>query len=584
MTKAIYSQTMKKISVVPVILCGGEGSRLWPVSRRDFPKQFVPLLGNLSCFQQAALRLSKMDGALAPVIVTGAAHEMLVRRQLEELSLDATIILEPEGRDSGPAALAAAMFLANASPDCVAIMQPADHYIPDIGEFHKAAGLAAVAADAGAIVTFGIAPTAPEISYGYIAPGDALANARGVSAVSRFAEKPSREKAAEYLAEGYVWNSGIFAFKPQVLMAEMRAFEPVIAEQVERAIANAARDGNVIRLDADAFSRAPKKSLDYAVMERTKLAAVVPAKFAWSDLGAWNAIHSESEKDARGNAVFGDSVVLIDSDNCLVRAPRIPVSVIGLENVGVIAEADGVIVCNLDASASVKNAVDALRAKGRAEAFRGGVTGMGHFTNLKTASAELSRWLRSSALPLWWSAGADHERSGFFELLDSDGCAVPASRRLRVQARQIYVFAQAGLSDWNGPWKTAVRSGLDFLRAKYRLADGFYRTLVTDDGTPADDTVFLYDQTFVLLALASTAERGPEISAAKNAWQKPRICGSCYRKNLPAPADGLPSRQCMVRCSSRILTCICWKRLWRGANWMSIRIGIGLRIRSRSFV
>src|SRR5580692_161178 len=253
-TKAIYSQTMKKISVVPVILCGGEGSRLWPVSRRDFPKQFVLLLGDLSCFQQAALRLSKMDGALAPVIVTGAAHEMLVRRQLEELSLDATVILEPEGRDSGPAVLAAAVYLANASPDCVAIMQPADHYIPDIEKFQHAAALAAAAADAGFIVTFGITPTGPEISYGYIAPASALSQAPGVSAVSHFAEKPSRERAAEYLTHGYVWNSGIFAFKPQVLLDEMRKFEPAIADCVEQAIANAKRDGNVVRLDAESFS------------------------------------------------------------------------------------------------------------------------------------------------------------------------------------------------------------------------------------------------------------------------------------------------------------------------------------------
>jgi len=499
---------MKKLPIVPVILCGGEGSRLWPVSRRDFPKQFVSLVGETSCFQQAALRLRQIEGAAPPVIVTGAAHELMVRRQLEELSIDATIILEPEGRDSGPAVLAAAVLLANTSPDCVAIMQPADHYIPDVEKFQYAATLASTAADAGFIVTFGITPTSPEISYGYIAPGDFLSQAPGVSAVSHFAEKPSRDKAIEYLSHGYVWNSGIFAFRPSVLLDEMRKFEPAIADCVERAIANAGRNGNVVRLEADSFSRSPKKSLDHAVMERTKLAAVVPADFPWSDLGAWSAIHAESEKDVRGNAVIGDSVLAIDSDNCLVRSPRVPVAVIGLTDVGVIVEPDGVIVCKLDASASVKNAVEALRAKGRKEAFRSGAAPGGHFTDLKSASRDLSRWLDSSALPLWWSVGADHERGGFFELLDEQAHAVAASRRLRVQARQIYVFASAGVAGWNGPWKAAVRAGLDYLKSKYRLADGFYRTLVANDGAPADDTVFLYDQAFVLLALASAAKAG----------------------------------------------------------------------------
>jgi mannose-1-phosphate guanylyltransferase/mannose-6-phosphate isomerase len=497
---------MKNPTIIPVILCGGEGSRLWPVSRRDFPKQFVTLLGEHSCFQQAALRLSKMDGAGAPVIVTGAAHELMVRRQLEELSLNATIILEPEGRDSGPAVLAAAVHLAQASPDCIAIMQPADHYIPDLEKFQHAAALAATAADAGFIVTFGITPTGPEISYGYIAPSGPLSQAPGVLAVSHFAEKPSRERAAEYLTHGYVWNSGIFAFKPQVLLDEMRKFEPAIADCVEQAIANAKRNGNVVRLDPELFSRSKKKSLDHAVMEHTKLAAVVPANFRWSDLGAWDAIHAESGKDARGNAVSGDGAVIIDSDDCFVRASHIPVAVIGLKNVGVIVEPDGVVVCRLNASASVKGAVDALRTKGRAEAFRGGVAANGHFSNLKSASAELSRWLQSSALPLWWTAGADHERGGFFELLDRDGRALAVPRRLRVQARQIYAFANA--VGTNGPWKAAVRLGLDYLKARYRLADGFYRTQVKDDGTSADDAVFLYDQAFVLLALASAAKAG----------------------------------------------------------------------------
>lgn len=559
---------MQKLPIIPVILCGGEGSRLWPVSRRDFPKQFVSLVGEHSCFQQAVSRLSGMDGAGKPVIVTGAAHEAIVRRQLEDLSIDATIILEPEGRDSGPAVLAAAALLGT-SPDCVAIVQPADHYIPDIEKFEYAAGLAAIAAAAGSIVTFGIAPTSPEISYGYIAPGVSLSHAPGVSAVSHFAEKPSREKAIEYLAQGYVWNSGIFAFRPQVMLEEMRKFEPAIAECVERAIANAERRGNVVRLEPESFSRSPKKSLDHAVMERTKLAAVVPANFRWSDLGAWSAIHAESGKDARGNAVSGHGAIIIDSDNCLVRAPQIPVAVIGLTDVGVIVEPDGVVVCKLDASASVKGAVDALRAKGRREAFRGAVAN-GKFVDLKGASRELSRWLQSSALPLWWAAGADHERGGFFELLGDQGRAVAASRRLRVQARQIYVFASAGSAAWTGPWRAAVRSGLDYLKAKYRLADGFYRTLVSDDGAPADDAVFLYDQAFVLLALASAAKAGldkeecvAEAARLRTALLEMRAHASGGFAELPAHGSTLQSNPHM----HLLEAALAWSELGVDAEW-----------------
>ncbi|HSZ75163.1 MAG TPA: AGE family epimerase/isomerase [Rhizomicrobium sp.] len=574
---------MKKCSIIPVILCGGEGSRLWPVSRRDSPKQFVRLLGEHSCFQQAALRLSRMEGAGAPVIVTGAAHEAMVRKQLEELSLDATIILEPEGRDSGPAVLAAAVYLANEAPDCVAIMQPADHYIPDIEKFQHAASQAAIAAAAGFIVTFGIAPTGPEISYGYIAPADPLAEADGVLAVSHFAEKPSRERAVEYLTRGYVWNSGIFAFAPQILLDEMRKFEPAIADCVESAIANARRNGNVVRLDAESFSRTKKKSLDHAVMEHTARAAVVPANFRWSDLGAWDAIHAESEKDARGNAVSGDGVVLIESDDCLVRAPHIPVAVIGLKNVGVIAEADGVVVCRLDASASVKGAVDALRAKGRAEAFRSGVTG-GQFANLKHAARELSRWLQSSALPLWWAAGADHGRGGFFELLDGDARALAVRRRLRVQARQIYVYAGAVGS--NGPWIAAVRFGLAYLRNKYRLANGFYRTQVADDGAPADDALFLYDQAFVLLALASAAKADVDREAcvAEAANLRAALTSTCARDGggfweLPAHGSRLQSNPHM----HLLEAALAWNEVQPHSGWDTLAESI-VRLCRESFL
>ncbi len=497
--------------ISPIVLCGGEGARLWPVSRRDLPKQFAPLLGELSCFQQAVLRLHGVEGVGRPVVVTGEAHEELVREQLKAVGVDAVIILEPEGRDSAPAVVAAAAYLLNQGEDGPAIVQPADHHIPDMSRFRAAAERAARAAEEGFIVTFGIAPDAAETSYGYIHPGEPLAGCDGVAAVRRFVEKPSREKAAEYLERGFLWNSGMFAFRPSTMLAEMRSFEPAIADTVERAVAAARYDGDVVRLDPFAWGQSPKKSLDYAVMERTAKATVVRATFPWSDLGAWKAIYTAHPKDAHGNVLTG-SAIAVDSKRCFVRSRQMPVAVVGLTDVAVIAEPDGIVVCDLESTPSVKQAVDALRARARPEALRrtGAAALRRDYADLETASCRLGRWLDHSALPLWWTAGADHRRGGFFELLDREARAVCAPRRLRVQARQTYVYANAGLAGWNGPWRTAVQHGLETLSRSYRRPDGLYRTLCDDSGAPLDERAFLYDQAFVLLALASAAQAGVE--------------------------------------------------------------------------
>lgn len=500
------------MAISPIILCGGEGSRLWPVSRRDFPKQFASLIGDLSCFQQAVVRLHAHEEVGKAVVVTGEAHESIVRAQLEAVGIDAFIVLEPEGRDSAPAAAAAAAFLLDRGMDDAAVMQPADHYIPDAEAFQAAARCAARTAKKGYIVTFGLAPMRPETSYGYIERGDPLADCRGAAAVRRFVEKPTAESASKYLQQGFLWNSGIFAFRPSVLLGEMRSFEPAIAEAAERAVSAARRDGNVVRLDPSLFAQSPKKSLDYAVMERTAKAAVVSADFSWSDLGAWGAIYGVHDKDADLNVIRGGAAILIDSHRCFVRTAAAPVAVIGLSDVGVIAEPDGVVVCKLDASASVKKAVDLFRSRARPEALRRSKNPETHrdYRDLANAAHRLGRWLDNSALPLWWTAGADHARGGYFELLDEQGRAVSAPRRLRVQARQVYVYATVGSAGWQGPWRAAVAHGLESLRARYRRADGLYRTLADDDGAPLDDRTFLYDQAFVLLALASSVKSGLE--------------------------------------------------------------------------
>jgi mannose/cellobiose epimerase-like protein (N-acyl-D-glucosamine 2-epimerase family) len=394
-------------------------------------------------------------------------------------------------------------------------MQPADHYIPDTELFRPAAICAAQAADKGYIVTFGLAPTGPDTSYGYIDPGNLIDDCNGAAVVRRFVEKPTADKAAKYLQQGFLWNSGIFAFRPSVLLEEMRTFEPAIAAAVERAGGAAQRDGDVVRLDAFLFAQSPKKSLDYAVMERTDKAAVVAADFPWSDLGAWSAIYGAHAKDADLNVVSGERAIIIDSQRCFVRSTAVPVAVIGLTDVGIIAEPDGIVVCKLDASASVKKAVDLLRSGARPEALRRTKSQEIYrdYPDLKKAGHRLGRWLDNSALPLWWTAGADHARGGYFELLDEQGRAVPAARRVRVQARQAYVYASAEMAGWQGPWRVATAQGLDALRSRYRGADGLYRTLADDDGAPLDDRTFLYDQAFVLLALATAAKAGVNTEA-----------------------------------------------------------------------
>ncbi|HEX2590791.1 MAG TPA: AGE family epimerase/isomerase [Rhizomicrobium sp.] len=499
------------VQVCPIILCGGEGSRLWPVSRRDFPKQFVRLTGELSSFQQAALRLSGMAEAVRPIVVTGAAHEEVVRRQLAEIGSDGLIIVEPEARDSGPAVAAAAAALAQLVPGCIAVVQPADHHVPDIDIFHACVRAAAEGAKKGLIVTFGVAPTHPSTSFGYIEPASPVDGAPDVSMVARFVEKPVVERAREYIANGYVWNSGMFVFAPQVLLSELRKYDAAMADASVAAVGDVAgQTPAVLHLIAEKFRNAPKRSIDHAVMEHTKNAGVVRADFLWSDLGAWDAVHEALGGSEIGNAVVGDEVVVIDCEGCLIRAPGQAVAAIGLKNVGIIVESDAVLVCDLASSQHVKTAVETLRARAGKSASRSAShsVALGRFGSLEDAGRGLDRWLETAALPLWWAAGADHALGGFQEALDGDGRPVARRRRLRVQTRQAFVYATAGRRGWQGPWRSAARHGVDFVLDRYQRPDGQFRTMVDEHGAPADEKAVLYDQAFVLLSLASLTRSG----------------------------------------------------------------------------
>ena len=354
--------------IVPVILSGGSGTRLWPVSRESFPKQLWPLISDRSMLQETALRARGPDFA-PPVVVCNEEHRFLIAEQLREAGIaGARIMLEPVGRNSAPAIAAAALLVAETDPDAVLWMMAADAAIGDVPALHRALDQAALAARAGHVVTFGARPTAPETGYGYIEAGAALPGLPGVHALARFVEKPDAEAAAAMLASGqYLWNSGMFVFTASTLLAELAAHAPAVLDAVGKAVAARKTDLDFIRLDPEAFAACPSISLDYAVAERTAHAAVVPAELGWSDVGSWTALWELGAKDAAGNVVLGDAV-LAGAENCYVRSDGMLVAVVGLKDAVVVVTKDAVLAADRAHAQAVKPLVDRLRAAGRKEA------------------------------------------------------------------------------------------------------------------------------------------------------------------------------------------------------------------------
>ena len=348
--------------IIPAIMCGGAGTRLWPVSRESMPKQFVPLIGERSTFQQVLARISVPSLFSRPIVITNADFRFVVAEQLREQGIEADIVLEPSRRDSGPAVAVAALLAAERDRDALVLVLAADHVVRDADEFHRACRNAAEAASAGRIVTFGIAPNHPATSYGYIRPGAKL-NGGCAHAVDTFVEKPDAVTAASHVANGYLWNSGNFLFHAATMLGEIERFEPAMAEAAKTAVNHLVRDLDFLRLAAEPFSRAPKKSIDYAVMERTSLAAVVPTDFGWSDVGSWDGAWDILDHDTAGNAIEGP-VVVLDTRNSLVRSDEsVLTTVIGLDDVVVVSTADAVLVSARSKAEQVKKLVEQLKAQ-----------------------------------------------------------------------------------------------------------------------------------------------------------------------------------------------------------------------------
>ena len=351
--------------VLPVLLCGGSGTRLWPLSREAYPKQFLPLAGKHSLLQATCLRLQGLPGASAPLLISNEEHRFMVAEQCRQIAVaPQTIILEPIGRNTAPAIAVAALHAVESQQDPILLILPSDHLLSDEAGFRDAVLAALSTAEAGALLTFGIVPTSAETGFGYIK----AASGQGVRAVEQFVEKPDQATAEKYLESGeYFWNSGMFMFRASRFIEELEKFAPEILRQCRAAIANAKRDADFLRLDKTAFAACPADSIDYAVMEKTRHAMVLPIDVGWSDVGSWSALWQVAEQDNEGNVHRGD-VMAENCRNTFVWSQSRLVSTLGLENMIVVDTDDALLVAHQDHVQDVKKIVARLKSDSRSQA------------------------------------------------------------------------------------------------------------------------------------------------------------------------------------------------------------------------
>lgn len=355
-------------NVTPVILCGGAGTRLWPVSRKGHPKQFWPLISDKSMLVETALRTAGSNFT-TPIVVASHQHRFTVAGQLAEAGLKhAKILLEPVGRNSAPAIAAAALYATEHNPEAVLWVMAADAVIKDLPAMYKALDSAVAAAKAGYIVTFGMEPTAPETGYGYLQQGQPVGTLQNVYKLDRFVEKPDADTATNMLSQGnYFWNSGMFVFRADVMLDEMRKLAPEILDIVQQSMSARVADPDFIRLPEVPFASAPDISIDYAIAEKTKRAVMVPASIGWSDVGSWSALADISPSDENGNFAHGDAI-LEDSTNCYVRSDGTLTALLGVKDLVVVTTQDAILVAHKNDVQNVKKIVKRLKAQKRGEA------------------------------------------------------------------------------------------------------------------------------------------------------------------------------------------------------------------------
>jgi len=354
------------MQIIPVILSGGSGTRLWPLSRKQYPKQYLPLVGDNTMLQETILRLNGLDNLADPIIVCNADHRFLVAEQCQQVDIkNPTILLEPIGRNTAPAIAAAALQSLKVTDDAVLLVLSADHVIQDVGAFHQAINIASSQAQDGKLATFGIVPTDANTGYGYI-KSSADSN-DGAHKVEEFVEKPDLKTAESYLEQGnYLWNSGMFMFKAATLIDELTTHSPEIVTSVNDAVDNAAQDLDFIRLNEQAFESSPSDSIDYALMEKSDNVVVIPLDAQWNDIGSWSALYDIGTKDSNGNVIQGD-VFTEDTTNTYIHANHHMVATIGVQDLVIVDTPNATLIATKDKVQEVKKIVEQLQEQGREE-------------------------------------------------------------------------------------------------------------------------------------------------------------------------------------------------------------------------
>lgn len=491
--------------IVSFVMSGGVGSRLWPLSREDNPKQFHDLAGDGSMLAKTLRRLAARDGGETPIFLIAAErHAERVRSDLASIELaGGGAIFEPTGRNTAAAVAIATLRTLSTYGDGIVLVVPSDHEISTQQQFWETVERGVPAAKAGRLVVFGIKPTMPETGYGYI---EVAGERGGVSDVSRFVEKPDLATAEGYLAAGnFFWNTGIFLFQASAMRDAFREFQPDIWAAAEAAFKAATSDLSGLYMPLELYSAIPSISIDYAIVERARHIAMVPANFRWNDLGSWQSLLSVSRSDEHGNVLLGD-VVAIDCENSYLRSEGRLLSAVGLRDVAVVATSDATFVAPVSHSQNVKKVVEQLEKSGRIETkftpAHGRVLISGAWRK------RVRHWLFEETLPLWSTAGVDDRRGGFHEALSFDGRPLNKPKRMRTMARQVYAFAVAKERGWGGPADQLIDHGISFMAAKGRTdRGGWVRTLNTD-GNVADPVEDAYDHACVLLALAHAHRAG----------------------------------------------------------------------------
>ncbi|MEM9573896.1 MAG: AGE family epimerase/isomerase [Pseudomonadota bacterium] len=483
---------MSVIKITPVVLCGGAGSRLWPMSRDEKPKQFHALFNEKSLLANTIARTpegsySGVDFA-APIILGNASLRDAFEIEANGFeTAPSCILLEPSVRDTAAAIAAVTAFACKQDPNSVLLVLPSDARIDDHDEYRRTIAKAArVVGTSDSIMTLGIRPSRPETQYGYIEQGEPLGE--GFS-VQKFREKPDLETAQDFLSSGnFLWNAGIFMFRAGRLADDFSKLQPEIWKHASASIENACEGRVFFYLNEADFNAAPKLSMDYAIMEKAENIGVVPAHFDWDDLGSWAQLYESANKDVKGNAAFGDSII-VESQNNYIRSDGPLVAAAGIEGLTIVAEDNKVLVSSTQKTHLVKDVNAAFKNELRSKT--------------SPNKDDLKRWLFDKALPFWVSHGMDFEFGGAYEALSFSGAPAPQNKkRLRVTARQIYCYAHASMMGWQGDADKVLRHCLATLIDTGWHQEGGFIHLYNPDGTVQDQTRDTYDQCFVLLAMA----------------------------------------------------------------------------------